>query len=74
MTRSWKTTAGGAAAALGVLLAFVLPQLGVEITDGKADEIAGAVVLLVGLLMQGVSARDDNVTSEGRKAPKAIKP
>lgn len=68
MKRSWRTTTAGLATALGILLAWVLPMLGVEITDTKAEEIAGALILIVGVLWGAWAARDDVVTSEGSDA------
>lgn len=68
--KSWKTTAGALAAAIGTLLAILLPALGVEVADGKIDEAVGAILTIVGIAYFGFTARDDNVTSEGRVAPK----
>ena len=70
MTRSPQTSVGGAIAALGVLFAFILPSLGVEVSDGKADELAGAVATLVGIIWTAIAARDHNVTSERAGATK----
>lgn len=73
MKKSWQTTMAGAASALGVILSVFLPALGVELAEGKVDELAGALVFFAGLIWMGWAARDDNVTSEGRTAPKSPK-
>lgn len=71
--RSWQTTTAGLVQAVGVLLLFILPLFDIAITQTKADQVAGAIVLIIGTIWHGVAARDDGVSSEGRRAPKAIK-
>lgn len=69
---SWRTSVGGVVAAIGVVLAVVLPAIGVCISESKVDELAGAVFLLGGILYQAWQSRDDKVSSEGRRAPKSL--
>lgn len=70
--KSTKTTLAGLSGAIGMLIAFVLPKLGLQIGDGDAQQIAGALVTIVSLILHGKFARDDNVSSEGTMAAKNI--
>lgn len=67
---SWRTSTGGIAASVGILVAFVLPKLGWEVGNGEAQQVAGAIVTIGGLVYQAWCSRDDRVSSEGKKIVK----
>ena len=63
--KSWQTSIAGLIQALGVL----------SITYGVASDAqvaawSGVAMAVVGIVWGGLASRDDNVTSEGRTAPK----
>lgn len=60
MKHSWKTTVGGVMAAVGAVL----------IPWGHPWDRIGAVLTAAGAALVGLTARDDDVSSEGFVAPK----
>ena len=62
---SWKTTAAGIVAALSILLHQANAYLD---TDPKTVFDLTQVIAAFGMLWMGISARDNNVTSEQAKA------
>jgi len=68
MKKSTKTTVGGILLCVGLLFSAV----GRWISTGEPPglEALGAIGAAVSALYLGLMARDDNVTSEGRVAPK----
>lgn len=73
--KSNKTTLGGVLGALGVLLALLVPLFDGD-PSTHADlaglvQAIGALLAAFGVGFAGFAARDDDVTSEGRVAPKA---
>lgn len=65
MNASWKTTAAGIVAALSILLHQANAYLD---TDPKTVFDLTQVIAAFGMLWMGISARDNNVTSEQAKA------
>lgn len=59
-----RTTLAGMGAALGIVLAFVLPLVGLEIGEGKAQELAGALVLIASVVWGAIETRDNSTSSE----------
>lgn len=64
MSKSIKTTIGGAISAIGAAVIAYGEFVGMDLTG------VGAAIVTVGLAILGIYARDDDVTSEGGKAPK----
>lgn len=62
---SWKTTTAGIVAALSILLHQANAYLD---TDPQTAFDISQVVAAFGMLWMGISARDNNVTSEQAKA------
>lgn len=60
MKHSWKTTVGGVMAAVGAVL----------IPWGSPWREIGEVLAAAGASLVGITARDDDVSSEGFVAPK----
>jgi len=73
--KSTKTTFAGIAAALALILAGLAAMFDADpsTTANMAKMLQGVLFIAaaLGIGFGGVSARDDDVTSEGRKAPKA---
>ena len=63
--KSWQTSIAGLVQALGVLATVY----GVA-NDAQVAAWSGVAMAVVGIVWGGLASRDDNVTSEGRKAPK----
>lgn len=61
---SWRTTTSGVLLGIGMILAVALPKFGV-FQGTEIDDLIGGVLLIVGAVWLGKSARDDVVTSEG---------
>lgn len=71
--KSRKTTVAGVLAGLGMLVSLfarVLQPEGGGLASVLAPENAGELVAALGALLVGLFARDDDVTSEGTRAPK----
>lgn len=71
--RSTKTSAAGILGGLGMLgsvLSQVLAAGGGGLIALLAPPHLGGVIAGVGAILVGLFARDDNVTSEGTRAPK----
>ena len=72
--RSWKTTVSGVVVAVGVLLVAVIQVVkGQDLDIVELGQLAGVLLIAVGAVVGGVTARDDAVSSEGTTAPKALK-
>jgi hypothetical protein len=75
MLKSRKTTVAGVAAGLGLLLSLaskLLAEGGPGLLAVFQPEYAAELLAAVGAAFIGLFARDDNVTSEGTKAPKNV--
>lgn len=68
--KSRKTTVAGLVAGGSLLALVALPALGVPLSDEATRALGSAAGL--GLIGLGLAARDDNVTSEGKRAPKRV--
>lgn len=68
---SWRTTTGGLATAIGLLLVGIGAEFDVDPnTTANWTLIAGALVAAAGAAFQGLTARDDKVTSKEAGAEK----
>lgn len=72
--KSTQTTAGGLAAAIGILIAGLMALLDRD-PNTRFDllpfvEAVGILLAAAGAAWAGLKARDDRVTSEGKVAPK----
>lgn len=70
---SWQTSWAGLTTALGTFLALLLPKIWPSLPAEEVVQIVGAGMAVIGIIWFGLAARDDNVSSEGRAAPKALK-
>jgi len=66
--KSWQTSIAGLIQALGVLsITYAV------MNEAQVAAWSGVAMAVVGIVWGGLASRDDNVTSEGRTAPKAAK-
>lgn len=71
--KSWQTSWAGLTTAVGAFLGLLLPKIWPTLPADEVIQMVGYAMTIIGIVWFGLAARDDNVNSEGRTAPKALK-
>lgn len=71
--RSWQTSWAGLTTAIGAFLGLLLPKIWPTVPAEEVVQMTGYAMTIIGIIWFGVAARDDNVSSEGTRARKALK-